>query len=119
MTNADKIDSLFKELTQDNIKNLIDPLTINLIGSETIGELLEKLQILNIRIWVLEDMAAVAKSEKKDDVYILLKNKLDVCFKIKRPKLILAINQMLDSLLLGNDSHTKDGQYKIYKNEDQ
>ena len=45
--------SFKKEALSDN--------NIELIKSETIGEVIEKLIILNIRIWILEDLAAEAK----------------------------------------------------------
>ena len=52
---AEQLNDLFARIVIENIASEINPETIYLIGSETIGELLEKLQILNTRIWILED----------------------------------------------------------------
>lgn len=81
------------------------------IGSETVGEVIEKLIILNIRIWMLEDDAALAKSQGCIEEYAGLKKKLDYCFKIIRPRLVAA----LDGLLYGVNSDAVS--FKHYKHE--
>lgn len=87
------------------------------VGSETIGEVIEKLLILNIRVWILEDLAALAKSEGSNEQYISLKRKLDVCFKVKRPNLMDALNKMLKVSLQGEDRFYVDDNVKLYKYE--
>lgn len=61
---------------------------------DNFAELLEKLLILSIRTWKLEDLAS---QEENLDKLGELKKKIDFCFKVKRPKLIKAINCFLDS----------------------
>ena len=53
------------------------------IETDSLGETVEKLVILHIRTWMLEDaiQAAISDKEVAD-----LKRKIDICFKIKRPK---------------------------------
>lgn len=63
---------------------------------DSFAELLEKLLIVNIRMWKLEDLASQEKDDKKLGE---LKRKIDFCFKEKRPKLIKAINSFLDTYI--------------------
>uniref|UniRef100_A0A7C3WLC7 Uncharacterized protein n=1 Tax=Dictyoglomus turgidum TaxID=513050 RepID=A0A7C3WLC7_9BACT len=101
--------SFKKEALSDN--------NIELIKSETIGEVIEKLIILNIRIWILEDLAAEAKQKNNISKYVDLKKKLDICFKIKRPMLVTALNKMFESIAKGDLDVCKDGNIKLYNNE--
>ena len=63
---------------------------------DNFAELLEKLLIISIRMWKLEDLAS---QEKNNERLGELKKKIDFCFKVKRPKLIKAINTFLDSYI--------------------
>lgn len=79
--------------------------------SDSIGEVLEKLAILHIRTWHLEDAMQEAKT---DEELADLKRKVDVCFKIKRPKLVAALNAMIDDAIIRNKSLREDS-VKLYK----
>ena len=59
------------------------------IETDSLGETVEKLVILHIRTWMLEDAIQAAMSDKE---VADLKRKIDICFKIKRPKYVAAIN---------------------------
>jgi hypothetical protein len=83
----------------------------HLISTDNLGEVIEKLCILHIRTWFLEDMIGVAKT---DEEVASLKRKIDVCFKQKRPQYIQAINQMIDAAVIGGRSLAEDS-VKIYK----
>jgi len=83
----------------------------NLIATDNIAEVIEKLCILHIRTWFLEDMVGVAKTDKE---VATLKRKIDICFKQKRPQYIQAINRMLDEAIINNKKLTEDS-VKIYK----
>ena len=83
----------------------------NLIATDNLGEVIEKLCILHIRTWFLEDMVAVAKT---DEEIASLKKKIDICFKQKRPQYIQAINRMVDGAIVNGRSLVEDS-VKIYK----
>lgn len=80
-------------------------------ASDSFGEVLEKLAILHIRTWHLEDAMQEAKS---DEELADLKRKVDICFKIKRPKLVAALNAMIDDAIIHNKSLREDS-VKLYK----
>jgi hypothetical protein len=80
-------------------------------ASDNIGEVLEKLAILHIRIWHLEDAMQSAKS---DEELAELKRKVDICFKVKRPKLVAALNAIIDDAIVHNKSLREDS-IKLYK----
>lgn len=71
----------------------------NVEFGDSLAELLEKLLIINIRMWKLEDLASQELDDKKLGE---LKRKIDFCFKEKRPKLIKAINSFLDTYVTNN-----------------
>lgn len=80
-------------------------------ASDSIGEVLEKLAILHIRTWHLEDAMQTAKS---DEELADLKRKVDICFKVKRPKLVAALNAMIDDAIVHNKS-LREESVKLYK----
>jgi hypothetical protein len=43
-----------------------------------------------------------------------LKRKIDICFKIKRPKYVQAVNRMLENSIINNKSLIEDS-VKLYK----
>ena len=62
-------------------------------------------------MWMLED----AIQEAKTDAEIAeLKRKIDICFKIKRPKLVEAINLLVENSIINNKSLREDS-VKLYK----
>ena len=94
-------------LNQDKKVDLPD----DLIETDNIGEVIEKLSILHCRMWYLEDTI----SSSTDDSEIAdLKRKIDICFKIKRPKYVQAINRMLESSIIKGKSLVEDS-VKLYK----
>jgi hypothetical protein len=80
-------------------------------ASDNIGEILEKLAILHIRTWHLEDAMQAVKS---DEELAELKRKVDICFKIKRPKLVAALNAIIDDAIINAKSLREDS-VKLYK----
>lgn len=80
-------------------------------ASDSIAEVLEKLAIIHIRMWHLEDAMQEAKS---DEELADLKRKVDICFKIKRPRLVAALNAILDDAISNNKSLREDS-VKLYK----
>lgn len=84
------------------------------VATDNIGEVVEKLVILHIRTWMLEDAIQEAKT---DTEVAELKRKIDICFKVKRPKLVQAINKMMEDAVVNNRSLVEDS-VKLYKGID-
>jgi hypothetical protein len=110
------------ETVEDIIKNTVnDVLSLRKIPdlkdqvyTDSMGEVIEKLCILHIRMWMIEDQLGLAKT---DEEIASLKKKTDICFKIKRPKLVAAVNQMFNDALLNNKNLVEDS-VKQYKGVD-
>ena len=81
------------------------------IATDNLGEVIEKLAIIHIRMWMLEDaiQAATSLEEIAD-----LKRKCDICFKVKRPRYVQAINLLVDDAIKHNKSLREDS-VKLYK----
>ena len=110
--------SNFGELFDNSIKTTVNDILVqgkvpDIVLSETdnLGEVVEKLCILHIRTWMLEDAAQEAKT---DDELGALKRKIDICFKHKRPKLVQAINRQVSDAIINNTSLVEDS-VKLYK----
>lgn len=98
-------DSVEKILTQKNIPDT------EYVATDNFGEVIEKLVILHIRTWMLEDAIQAAKT---NDEVAELKKKIDVCFKVKRPRFVQAINLMVDDAITRNKSLAENS-VKLYK----
>jgi len=105
------IDELIKNRT-NNIcnKKEIPELSEDLIQTDNIGEVIEKLVILHIRMWMLEDRIGISTNDLE---YAELKRKTDICVKIKRPKLVEAINRLIDYSIKNKVSLQEDS-VKLY-----
>jgi hypothetical protein len=106
------IENVIKNKVVDILsKKKLPELPDNIIATDNLGEVVEKLCILHIRTWFLEDMVGVAKT---DEEVASLKRKIDTCFKQKRPQYIQAINRMVDDAIVNSRNLTEDS-VKIYK----
>ena len=85
----------------------------DIIETDNIGEVIEKLVIIHIRMWMLEDAIGQVKT---DSEIADLKRKIDICFKQKRPKYVEAINRMLENAIKTGKSLVEDS-VKVYKNQ--
>jgi hypothetical protein len=85
--------------------------SVEYIETDSLGEVIEKLIILHIRTWMLEDAIQEAKS---NDEIADLKKKIDICFKVKRPKFVEAINKITDNSIITGKSIAEDS-VKLYK----
>ena len=110
--------SNFGKLFDDSIKTTVNDVLVkgeipDIVLSETDnpGEVVEKLCILHIRTWMLEDAAQEATT---DEELGALKRKIDICFKQKRPKLVQAINRQVSDAIINNTSLVEDS-VKLYK----
>lgn len=84
---------------------------VEYIATDNLGEIVEKLSILHIRTWMLEDAIQEAKT---DEEIADLKRKIDICFKSKRPKLVQAINLLVDDAIAQSKGLREDS-VKLYK----
>lgn len=107
------LDTVIREQVNETLntkdKSYIEPPDYH--ASDNLGEVLEKLAILHIRTWHLEDAMQEAKS---DEELADLKRKVDICFKVKRPKLVAALNAIIDDAIAKNKSLREDS-VKLYK----
>ena len=108
----------FGEVIDAAIKNTVNDVLAkgelpDIIFSETdnLGEVVEKLCILHIRTWMLEDAAQEATT---DEELGALKRKIDICFKQKRPRLVQAINRQVSDAIINRTSLIEDS-VKLYK----
>jgi len=108
-----------EEIIKNSTKKLLDnskevELPNDLIETDNLGEVIEKLSILHCRMWYLEDAISVANS---NDEIAELKRKIDICFKVKRPRYVQAINRMIENAVLNSKSLVEDS-VKHYKGFD-
>ena len=110
--------SKFGNLIDECIKETIDEVLsrrelpdVEYIETDNLGEVVEKLSILHIRTWMLEDAIQEAST---DSEIAELKRKIDICFKSKRPKLVQAINVLVEDAIVNNKS-LKEDSVKLYK----
>ena len=109
---AINIEEILKNVVSTTlVSKTIPDLPADYTNTDNIGEVIEKLCILHIRTWFLEDMAGLAKT---NDELADIKRKVDICFKQKRPVLVQAINKMIDQCILTEKSLSENS-VKIYK----
>lgn len=84
------------------------------IETDNFAEVVEKLCILHCRMWYLEDQISYAK---EDSEIAALKKKIDICFKVKRPKLVQALNKLIEGAVLQGKSLHEES-VKLYKGFD-
>jgi hypothetical protein len=109
---GEKIEEIIKSKTLEILtKNKNVELPDNIIETDNLGEVIEKLSILHCRMWYLEDAISDAKT---DSEIAELKKKIDICFKSKRPKYVEAINRMVDNSIRQGKSLIEDS-VKLYK----
>jgi hypothetical protein len=108
----------FGEIIENCLKETVNEVLLNkelpdieYIETDNLGEIIEKLAILHIRTWMLEDLITTAKTDQE---VANLKRKIDICFKIKRPKLVQAINILVENSIINNRSLREDS-VKLYK----
>jgi hypothetical protein len=112
MKTGETIEETIKQVVTETLnKSKEVQMPDDLIETDNIGEVIEKLSILHCRMWYLEDAISVANS---DEEVAELKRKIDICFKVKRPKYVQAVNRMIDNAIINNKSLVEDS-VKHYK----
>ena len=111
MTFAIDLDKSISQHVNDVLNRYGRPeLPENYIQTDNLGEVVEKLVILHIRTWMLEDAIRDAKT---DTELAGLKRKIDICFKQKRPMYVAAINRMVDAAIIKDKSLVEES-VKLY-----
>ena len=116
MITGNKIEEIIKnEVTEILNKSKEVEMPDDLIETDNIGEVIEKLSILHCRMWYLEDAISAATS---DTEVAELKRKIDICFKVKRPKYVQAVNRMIENAVVNGKSLVEDSvkHYKGFNN---
>ena len=104
------IDECIKETVNEVLSQRELP-DVEYIETDNLGEVVEKLSILHTRMWMLED----AIQEAKTDAEVAdLKRKIDICFKVKRPRLVQAVNLLVDNAIASGKTLSEDS-VKLYK----
>jgi len=108
---AESLEKVIENTVAEKLSKKTIPEISEWVSTDNLGEVIEKLAILHIRMWMLEDAAQAAKS---DSELAEIKRKIDICFKQKRPKFVQAINKMVDEAIVHNKSLVEDS-VKLYK----
>ena len=108
---GESIENVIKETVDRVLFSGKEVPDVEYIATDNLGEVVEKLSILHIRTWMLEDAIQEATT---DEEIAQLKRKIDICFKIKRPKLVQAINIMVDDAI-ANEKSLREDSVKLYK----
>jgi len=91
--NFEKISKLLLEEVEDRFDK--EPMSVEgLEFGQSFAELLDRFFVLHIRMWKMED--ACGETEDAEEIKAI-KKKIDLCFKVHRPKMTRAINFFLDS----------------------
>ena len=104
------IDECIKETVNEVLSQRELP-DVQYVETDNLGEVIEKLSILHTRMWMLED--AIQEATTNDEI-AQLKKKIDICFKVKRPRLVQAVNLLVDNAIAQNKSLREDS-VKMYK----
>ena len=104
------IDECIKETVNEVLSQRELP-DVQYVETDNLGEVIEKLSILHTRMWMLED--AIQEATTNDEI-AELKKKIDICFKVKRPRLVQAVNLLVDNAITQNKSLREDS-VKMYK----
>lgn len=111
----------FGEILENCIKETVNEVLskrevpdIEYVETDNLGEVVEKLAILHVRMWMLEDLINASTTDKE---LADLKRKIDICFKVKRPRLVQAINLLVDNSISKNKSLREDS-VKVYTGVD-
>lgn len=112
------MDTEFQDLIDQRIREHVAticstgeiPDTKEFIETDNFGEVIDKLIIVHIRTWMLEDKI---HQDISDEELADLKRKIDQCFKRKRPQLVQALNRLVEKAVVEGKSLVEDS-IKIY-----
>jgi hypothetical protein len=114
MSNFGEVIDKCIEETIDEVLSRRELPDVEYIETDNLGEVIEKLSILHIRMWMLEDAIQAAETDAE---IADIKKKIDICFKVKRPRLVQAVNILVDNAIATGRSLREDS-VKLYKGVD-
>lgn len=92
---------------KDKVKEILDknkfPDCYDNVYSDTLAELIDRLVIVHIRYWYLEDALSNAKT---DEELVMYRKKSESLFKEKRPMLVESFDKLIFNLLEGKVKYT-------------
>lgn len=109
----------FDKYISEKVKEILDvnkfPEYDN-IHSDSFSELIDKLIVVHIRLWYLEDSMS---EETNPETIASLKKKADITFKQKRPMLVNAIDKTIINMCKGkfNPQSANPKLYKGFEND--
>ena len=105
-----KIDGLFEELVNLRLTDSRYP-NYDEIETDSLGELIDKLLIVHVRYWYLEDQMS---GELEDNKLAELRRKSESLFKEKRPMLVQAIDKAIVSRIINGTFEISES-VKLYR----
>lgn len=95
------------EYIRTEVKNILDknkfPKDYDKIYTDTFSELIDKLIIVHIRYWYIEDAMSNVKTDKE---LVMYRKKSESLFKEKRPMLVEALDKLIYSVIKGDIKYT-------------
>lgn len=107
----DLIDQRIREYVSSICSGRSIPEVKEYIETDNFGEVIDKLIIVHIRTWMLEDLI---NKDISDEDLGKIKRKIDICFKRKRPQLVEALNILLKKAI-NEVKEDEDVSIKVYK----
>ena len=120
LVNDVEIGEYLDEFVQRKVKKILDENKFpdyDDIFTDTLSELIDKLCVVHIRYWYLEDAMA---SCKDDGELLSLRKKSESLFKEKRPMLVAGFDKLIMKILGGDVKYTPVNvkHYKGWKQDD-
>ena len=94
---GEKLDKYIQEKVKEILDKSLFP-EYDDVHSDSFSELIDKLVIVHIRLWYLEDAMTL---EQDPESMVLLKRKADITFKQKRPMLVKSIDKTITNMCCG------------------
>jgi hypothetical protein len=94
---GEQLDNYIKEKVKEILDKNLFP-EYDEIHSDSFSELIDKLIVVHIRLWYLEDAMSL---EQNPETMLTLKRKADITFKQKRPMLVKAIDKTIVNMCNG------------------
>lgn len=94
---GEELDKYIQEKVREILNNDKFPEYDN-VHSDSFSELIDKLVVVHIRLWYLEDAMSI---ENDPEQMLIFKRKADITFKQKRPMLVKAIDKTVINICNG------------------
>jgi len=99
---GEKIEGIILSKVPDILKKREMPeLPEDIIATDTMKDVIEKMVISHIREWMLMDAMSFAETGREMAIF---KRKHEICFKQRKPKNVEALNRMIDDAIVKGKS---------------